>query len=169
MWSPKRHSLSQRKKLRSRKAPVFLCVRQLDGESCAFARNAVAVYIDRPAVRLDELFCDCQPQSAVDSLTARFVSAPEAVKDERQVFERDARACVLNGNLQFVIRVLCFILDGFDMDRNRPATGGMAQRIGNQVGENLVYPIVVGCEFLIRVREVCLEVDTQGSRLGGKT
>ena len=49
-----------------------------------------AFRFDRPAMRVDELFGDCQSQPAMSAFTARFVATPEAVKDEGEVFGRDA-------------------------------------------------------------------------------
>jgi hypothetical protein len=57
------------------------------------------VDFNRPTVGVDELFGDGESQSAVGAFDAGFVSAPEAVENEWQVFRGDAGTRIANGNL----------------------------------------------------------------------
>jgi hypothetical protein len=63
--------------------------RQIDHERCAPARYAIALHLDRSTMGLDKLPGDGQAQPAVRPIVAGSIPAPEAVKDEGQVFGWD--------------------------------------------------------------------------------
>src|SRR5690242_21534673 len=98
---------------------------QFDRELCTFTGQAL--YLDPSLMRLDQLFGNRQPKTAVGAIAHPCaVSAPETVEDKGQVFFRDAGAIVADEDANSAWNGLCF-------EGNRPALGCMTQCIRYQV------------------------------------
>ena len=69
---------------------------QFNDKCCPPARQAVTLRRNFPAMRLDQLLRNRQSQPAVDAVTARFVSTPETVEDEGDIFGCDSRTRILD-------------------------------------------------------------------------